>query len=98
MPTPTMLQRVKMALRVTTTAFDDEITLLINAACKDIGIIGVSAVATTDDELLMRAIITYCRVNFGSPDDYERLKKSYDEQKSQLLTASGYGLEVTPDG
>jgi len=90
--TPSMLQRVKTALRISTDAYDDEITVLIGAACKDLGIVGVSAVATTGDELLIRAVITYCRTNFGSPEDYERLKRSYDEQKAQLITASGYGL------
>lgn len=94
MPTPTLSARVKTALRITTNAYDDEISVLIDAACKDLGIVGVSAVATTDDALLIHAIITYCRVNFGSPDDYERLKRSYDEQKAQLITASGYGLEA----
>lgn len=87
-----MLEKVKMALRVSTTAFDDEITDLIKAACKDLGVVGVSATDSTTDPLLIRAIITYCRVNFGQPDDYERLKASYDEQKAQLITCTGYGL------
>lgn len=90
-----MLQKVKMALRVVTDAFDDEITSLIEAACRDLGIVGVSAVATTQDALLTTAIITYCRCHFGSPEDYERLKRSYDEQKAQLITANGYGLTVS---
>ena len=47
---------------------------------------------TTTDPLLIQAIITYCRLNFGTPDDYEKLKASYDEQKAQLQTATGYGL------
>lgn len=90
-----MLDKVKTALRVTTNAFDAEITDLVDAACADLGIVGVEAVATTSDALLIRAIITYCRTNFGSPDDYERLKRSYDEQKAQLLTADGYGIVVS---
>lgn len=94
-PTPTLLQRVKTALRITTNAYDDEISVLIDGAIGDLGIVGVSAVATTTDALLIRAVITYCRVNFGSPDDYERLKRSYDEQKAQLITADGYGIVVT---
>lgn len=98
MPTPTLLQRVKTALRVSTTAYDDEITMLINAACADLGIVGVSAVATTSDAILIRAVITYCRFSFGSPEDFERLKRSYDEQKAQLITASGYGLPGGTDG
>lgn len=95
MPAPTMLDKVKTALRVTTNAFDAEIADLIAAACADLGIVGVEAVATTSDALLIRAIITYCRTNFGSPEDYERLKRSYDEQKAQLLTADGYGIVVS---
>lgn len=88
-----MLEKVKIALRITTDAFDNEITDLINAACGDLGIVGVEALSTTTDPLLIRAIITYCRVNFGQPDDYDRLKKSYDEQKAQLISCTGYGLE-----
>ena len=88
----TMLNKVKLALRVTTNAFDTEITDLILAACADLGIVGVTALSTTDDALLIRAIITYCRVHFGEPEDYDRLKKSYDEQKAQLISATGYGL------
>lgn len=89
-----MLNTVKMALRVTTNAFNSEITGLIAAACADLGIVGVSAETTTTDPLLTRAIVTYCRLHFGSPEDYDRLKASYDEQKAQLITATGYGLEA----
>lgn len=88
----TMLAKVKMALRVTTNAFDAELTDLISAACADLGIVGVEALDTTTDPLLIRAIITFCRVNFGAPDDYDRLKASYDEQKAQLISCTGYGL------
>lgn len=87
-----MLAKVKMALRVTTDAFDSEITDLISAACADLGIVGVTATSSTTDAILIRAIITYCRLHFGQPDDYDRLKASYDEQKAQLITATGYGL------
>lgn len=87
-----MLAKVKMALRITTTAFDSEINGLIAAACADLGVVGVEAESTTTDALLTRAIITYCRLNFGSPEDYDRLKKSYDEQKAQMISCTGYGL------
>lgn len=84
-----LLDDVKVALRVTTNAFDPEISALINAAVADMGIAGVSNSDTTDP-LVKRAVITYCRLNFGQPDDYDRLKASYDEQKAQMGMATGY--------
>lgn len=88
-----MLNKVKMALRITTNAYDAELEDLINAACADLGVVGVDASSATGDTLLIMAIITYCRMRFGQPDDYDRLKKSYDEQKAQLISCTGYGLE-----
>lgn len=88
-----MLNKIKLALRVTTDAFDSEISDLIDAACADLGLVGVDSSAQTDDPLLIRAITTYCKAHFGAPDEYDRLKASYDEQKAQLITATGYGLE-----
>lgn len=87
-----MLALVKMALRITTTAFDTEISGLIEAACADLGVVGVTATTEESDPLLVRAIITFCRLHFGSPDDFDRLKKSYDEQKAQLISCTGYGM------
>jgi len=84
-----LIDNVRMALRVTTTAFDTEIQDLIDAAEADLGIAGVE-IQDTADPLIKRAVITYCRANFGQPDDYERLKRSYDEQKANLQMATGY--------
>lgn len=84
-----MLEKVKMALRITTDAFDTELTDLISSAKLDLGIAGV-VVPETLDAIVERAIITYCKIHFGEPDDYDRLKASYDEQKAQLSMATGY--------
>lgn len=84
-----MLDKVKLSLRIKTSAFDEEIQDLIAAALADLGIAGVIT-ELGDDPLITRAVITYCKANFGSPDEYERLKASYDEQKAQLRSASGY--------
>lgn len=83
------LDNVKMALRITTTAYDSELTYLIAAAELDLGIAGVIVPASLD-ALAERAIITYCKMHFGIPEDADRLKRSYDEQKAQLVTATGY--------
>lgn len=85
----TMLAAAKMALRISTTAFDSEITSLLNAALLDLGVAGVIVPAEAN-ALVQQACITYVRANFGQPDDYDRLKRSYDEQKAQLSTCTGY--------
>lgn len=84
-----MLTDVKLALRITTEAFDDELNDLISAALLDMGVAGVTN-NDTADALIKRAVITYCKLHFGEPDEYDRLKASYDEQKAQLVTATGY--------
>ena len=88
-----MLEKVKLALRIVTTAYDSELQHLIDAAKLDLGVAGVVVPVTTDsnlDYLIQQAIITYCKMNFGEPDHYDRLKMSYDEQKAQLSMATGY--------
>lgn len=84
-----MLDKVKLALRISTAAFDAEISDLIAAALADLGLAGVTP-TPEDDPLIIRAVVTYCRVNFGQPEDYDRLKAAYDEQKAQLQMATGY--------
>ena len=86
-----MLDKVKLAMRIKTSAYDSEILLLIEAAKKDLYIAGVTGLTESElDPLIERAIITYCMMNFGEPAEYDRLKKSYDEQKSQMSNATGY--------
>lgn len=88
-----LIDNCKMALRVVTTAYDTEINEYIEAAKLDLGIAGVVpevVSTTTPDSLVSRAIMTYVRMNFGAPDNYDQLKASYDEQKAQLQTATGY--------
>lgn len=84
-----MLDLVKKSLRITSTAFDDELNNLILSAQLDLGIAGV-VVPETLDAIVKTAICTYCKLHFSSPDDFDRLQKSYDEQKAQLSMATGY--------
>ena len=84
-----MLEKVKLALRIVTDSYDSELNDLIEAAKLDLGIAGV-VVPDIIDALVTKAIITYCKMSFGLPEDWDRLKRSYDEQKAQLSNATGY--------
>lgn len=83
-----LIDTCKTALRVTTDAYNDELNGYIEAAMHDLKIAGVCFSAP--DKLVEKAIITYVRMSFGSPANYDKLKAAYDEQKAQLMVASGY--------
>ena len=94
-----LLQKVKTALRISSDAFDAEISDLLEAGLLDLAIVGADIYVTRDtetgaiascDPLIQRALTTYVRLNFGAPEDYDRLKRSYDEQKAQIRCNPNY--------
>lgn len=85
----TPLEHAKLALRITSDSYDEDINLLIEAGLKDLNIAGVDF-SDIKDPLVLQAVITYVRCHFGTPPDYEQVKASYDEQKAQLSYATGY--------
>lgn len=84
-----MLDKVKLAMAITTSAYDAEIQDLIDAALLDLGIAGVNN-ALIHDKLVQRAVITYCRMMFHSPADFENLRWAYEALKGQMAIATGY--------
>ena len=94
-----MLDKVKLALRVTASAFDDEITDLIAAAKADLRLVGISVpedeegstAKAVGDPLIERAIILYAKAEFGyNGDDHERYRQAYDYLKCALSLAGDY--------
>lgn len=87
----TILQKCKLTLRIAddNDAFDEEIQDLIDACMADLNIADVVVVDQLDP-LVMRAVLTYVKMNFGEVDDYDRYKQSYDEQKAQMSMNSNY--------
>lgn len=86
---------VKVTLRISHTAFDGEIEDLILAARQDLIITGISKekveASTNIDPLIKRAIITYCKANFGFDNpEADRLQKSYEMLKTHLSLAGDY--------
>ena len=70
-------------------AFDEESQDLSDACMADLNIADVVVVDQLDP-LVMRAVLTYVKMNFGEVDDYYRYKQSYDEQKAQMSMNSDY--------
>ena len=91
-----LLDEVKLSLRVTTEAFDEEIKGLIEAAKKDLEIAGINV--RDGDSLINQAIKTYCRINFGNYEKAELLQRSYDSLKVRLQVAKDYRKRGGQDG
>ena len=92
-----MIDKVREALQITSTASNSELQDLIDASVIDLNIAGVegdTVTTSSTDPITQRAIITYVAYQFeqlhGSLDRAEKLKASYDEQKTQLSMHTGY--------
>lgn len=87
-----MLNDVKLALRISSTAFDDEVQNLIDAARLDLQQAGVSKTVTNqDDPLIKRAVITYAKANFGYDNpEAERFNNAYVMLKQHLSLYGDY--------
>lgn len=92
-----LLDDAKITLRITTNAFDGEISDLINSAKDDLNLTGV-VIGDNPPPLVKRAILSYVKLNFGECENWERLKKSYDEQKAQLMMSTAYNGEGVANG
>lgn len=86
-----MLSTVKTALRITTNAFDTELTVLINAAISNIEkLTGMTVNQTTPDPQHLVAIIAYCKWQFGDADEKDAWARIYEGRVKELMTMTGY--------
>jgi len=88
-----MLNKVKLALRINNSAFDSEINDLINACKKDLELAGIASsnINSNNDEMIIRAIILYCKTNFGFDNpDSDRTLRAYESLKAYLCLCSEY--------
>jgi len=83
-----MLEKIKLALRLTNNSFDAEVEALI-AACKaDLRIAGVIRIEDSDP-LILQAVTLYCKGNFGFADIGEKYLTAYENLKTPLRLAGG---------
>lgn len=89
-----MLSKVKLALRITTTAFDGELQLLIGACIEEMTGLGVEITLDTsgvpESTQVQSAIIAYCKWLFGNNEDADRWRDIYHTKLGQLKVMTGY--------
>ena len=90
-----MLDKVKLALRLSGTALDGEVS-----AIADLRLVGINIPAeagssskTLGDPLLDRAVVLYAKAEFGFNDDAERYRNAYDYLKCALSLTADYTEE-----
>ena len=84
-----MLEQVKKALRIASSAFDGELSDLIDACKMDLTLSGVAKLEQSDP-LIKRAITLYAKANYGFGEDSEKFQRSYDLLKCSLCLAGDY--------
>lgn len=88
------LAKVKLALRISSTSFDSQITDLIEEAILDMTTTADIATFTTDnaDAVQTGAVIAYVSYKwYGSDEKYFR---AYNDMKMKMSTSSSYRPEV----
>lgn len=88
-----MLDDVKVALQVTGTTYNAELTNSINECLVDIQAAGITTIDTADAGI-HQIVILFCKYRFellhGSAELALAVKDVYDEQKAQLGMRTGY--------
>lgn len=87
-----MLNDIKNELRIDGNDLDIEVQDLIDTAKADLILSGVNKDKVKDTEpLIKRAIILYCKANFGYDNpEAERFQASYISLKTHLTLSSEY--------
>ena len=84
-----IIDAVKLALRITTDALDDEISSEIESCLADLTICGV--IANPHDAAILKAVKLWCRASFeddvNSRQDY---REAYGTLKGMLMVSTGY--------
>ena len=94
-----MLEKVKAALRIKSSVFDEEVGCVNAAALADLKRVGIAvpewpAAGESDppavDPLIMRAVILYAKGNFGYSDDSEKYQQAYENLRCGLSLTNEY--------
>ncbi len=84
---------VKVALRVSSNAYDAEVAALVAAALADMRRVGVpdEALSRSPDPLARMAVLLFCKARFGyDNDEAPRFEESYRQTVADLANSPAY--------
>lgn len=88
---PTLLDKIKLALRISHTKLDADIQADIDACLADLRLVGIVH-APEDDPLIINAVKLYCRSLYtDDPAKAAEWLRRYEALKSCLQLAEDYG-------
>lgn len=97
-----MLDIVKLALRIVTDAFDDELNMLIATAIAEMEGLGVIIDTESDGQpasiQVQSAIVAFCKWQFGNSEDSDKWEGIYHTKLAQLKTMTGHTNWGETDG
>jgi len=89
-----LIDDVKVALRVKSTAFDSaEIQPIIDACKIDLKLSGLNVIEE-DDPLLQRAVVLYSKAMFGYDANADRYMQAYTMLKNSMALSGDYNTVV----
>lgn len=94
-----MFTEIKKALRLSTTAFDDDIKSNIDTALLELGRVGVNVTDITNasteaNKLIVKACELYCKAQFNFMSKGEQFQRNFEDLRDALSVTSQY-TEVT---
>ena len=95
----TLLDAVKLSLRISTAAFDAELEELIDACRLDLKMKGVRNIDDSEN-LTRQAVKLYCRANFANGDTKERelYADRYEKLAAAMSLCAFYNEGAAGDG
>lgn len=88
-----MLNFIKLALRITTDVFDDEIQLYIDDCLAELTAMGVTNLMITETEYdpqVKSAVVAYVKWKFGNNEDKDAWAAIYHGKLAQFQTMTGH--------
>lgn len=91
-----LIDDIKQVLRIRTNALNIEVQDIVDSAKADLKLSGILVSKILDtDMLIKRAIILYCKANFGLDNkESEKYQAAYNSLKIHLTLSQEYTVEV----